>query len=364
MNTPEPNRRSTAWTWRHAIQDSELEPTTKLVLYNLSMHMNERGESCFPSIKEQMRGTGLSNRAVCMHLEKAESAGFIEKQLHGYGGQNWARQEYKAKFPDTTEKAVNDVHHDTAAEEAVNVVREKPGKAVNVVPKAVNVGHTNSPVTPHPERTPQFGTAEAAPSLSLSHPAVRSSEEDPERVAVSLVEVKNEANGKNGSGVLFAFEPEVIARLPDDQECLPCGGKKRGGKKKGKGKYRIYEEYVWSAEWKRLAFEVLWKEGILWAKKDKLGCAEWWDTVITTPDQAARIADAARVQSKLIQDIAAACGHVEVAPLIWLKEGRYDMPIEDLQRQLRNARGRGVVPNAREQSRDAAADYLKQRDGF
>lgn len=89
----------TVWSWRHAIQKSPLSSTTKLVLLNLSIHMNDLGEGCYPSTATQAADTGLSERSVCTHLDVAENAGFIRRKAHGYGGQKWARNEYFATWP-------------------------------------------------------------------------------------------------------------------------------------------------------------------------------------------------------------------------------------------------------------------------
>lgn len=91
------------WSWRSAIQKSDLQSTTKLVLFNLSVHMSDAGESCFPSTKLQAKSTGLSERSVCTHLDLAEEAGFIETTKHGFGDKKWARNEYKAIYPEGTE---------------------------------------------------------------------------------------------------------------------------------------------------------------------------------------------------------------------------------------------------------------------
>ena len=98
------------WSWRQAIQKSELPSTTKLVLLNLSIYMNEVGEGCYPTTATQAKDTGLSERSVCTHLDNAEKAGFLLKSLHGYGGQKWSRNEYFATYPKGTEldaKALN-----------------------------------------------------------------------------------------------------------------------------------------------------------------------------------------------------------------------------------------------------------------
>lgn len=115
------------YTWRHAVVRSNLSATTKLVLHTLGCHMNDVGESCFPSIELLCKESSLSKRAVISHLDIAEKAGFLQKAKHGFGGQRWARNEYKATFPveenqlnsvdnsdvsvDNEKKVVHQMHH-------------------------------------------------------------------------------------------------------------------------------------------------------------------------------------------------------------------------------------------------------------
>ncbi len=87
------------WSWRDAVRKSQLEPLTKLVLFNLSFHMTEAGEKCFPSVSLQAKYTGLSERSVYNHLSAAEAAGFITKSKRGFSGKQWAQNEYTATFP-------------------------------------------------------------------------------------------------------------------------------------------------------------------------------------------------------------------------------------------------------------------------
>lgn len=88
------------WSWRQVvIQGAGLSSTTRHVLLTLSCYMNDLGEGCFPSIDTLSANTGLSCRAVIGALNMAELAGFIVKEKHGYAGQRWARNEYRASFP-------------------------------------------------------------------------------------------------------------------------------------------------------------------------------------------------------------------------------------------------------------------------
>lgn len=70
---------SPLFTWRSAIAESALPPTSKLVAFALSLHMNERGESCFPSQPTLARETSLSERAVREHLLSLNQQGWIAR---------------------------------------------------------------------------------------------------------------------------------------------------------------------------------------------------------------------------------------------------------------------------------------------
>lgn len=85
------------WSWRQAIQQSRLGSTTKLVLLNLSIYMNDLGEGCFPSVRRQVADTGLSERAVYAALALAEKAGFLRRSKLRRNGVE--QNEYVACYP-------------------------------------------------------------------------------------------------------------------------------------------------------------------------------------------------------------------------------------------------------------------------
>lgn len=132
------------FTWREAILQSDLPATTKHVLLTLACHMNDAGESCYPSIERLCNETSLSNRAVITHLQNAKELGWITVEKHGFAGQRWAAHEYFPAWPhhlrdiaDSLAKAVNVVHNQK--KKVMKEVHNVNEKAVNVVPKAVNV---------------------------------------------------------------------------------------------------------------------------------------------------------------------------------------------------------------------------------
>jgi hypothetical protein len=126
-----------AWTWRHAILEAELPATTKHVLLTISCFMNDVGEGCYRTTKELAQFTGLSERAVCTHIENAVKLGWLKKSQHGFRGQKWKRHEYAPLWPKGAEPS------SAASKEALNVVQEgtEPNdkKALNQVQRDKNI---------------------------------------------------------------------------------------------------------------------------------------------------------------------------------------------------------------------------------
>lgn len=91
--------------WRDVVASAAGPPsTTRLVLLTLSLHMNKGGGDAFPSTRLLAERTGLSERAVCTHLEHAEAGGWIVRERVG-SGQAWKRMTYRPLIP----KALNEV---------------------------------------------------------------------------------------------------------------------------------------------------------------------------------------------------------------------------------------------------------------
>lgn len=106
------------WDWRtHILKDGPDNSVYKHVLLTLSCYMNSAGGSCFPAISTLVDDTSLSKPTVVKYLGKAREDGWIQVSKHGFGGQKWARNEYKADLP----KAVKEV----------NSPKEKVVKEVN-----------------------------------------------------------------------------------------------------------------------------------------------------------------------------------------------------------------------------------------
>lgn len=140
------------FTWRGAVLKSSLPSSARLVLHTLGCHMNDAGESCFPSIETLCSETGLSKPTVISSLKASEQAGFIEVSKHGYAGQKWARNQYKATFPElknSDEKtpeiiAENETKNTDKAVKPFNRLKDEGGKAI--LPKAVKPFNSNYPI--------------------------------------------------------------------------------------------------------------------------------------------------------------------------------------------------------------------------
>lgn len=118
---------STAWTWRHAIIKSDLPATTRHVLLTVSMHMNELGEGCYPTIEMLVKETGLSKRSVLTHLQAGIDAGWLVRLELGLRGRKWRRCEYRSRWPDRGEAIVDDDPDDQPiGEEAKRADRDAP----------------------------------------------------------------------------------------------------------------------------------------------------------------------------------------------------------------------------------------------
>lgn len=145
-----------AWTWRHAITQSSLAPTTRLVLLTISCFMNDTGDGCYPTTKQLAGATGLSERAVCEHISKATDAGWLTVSVHGFKGQKWKNHQYQAAWPEDEGTDPDDRKVLTEGQHiGTDAGSVAPEKALTLVPKgtdpddrkALTEGQSTSPVT-------------------------------------------------------------------------------------------------------------------------------------------------------------------------------------------------------------------------
>lgn len=87
--------------WRKALLegDHDLDKITRLVLLALQHWMDDEGK-CFPTVATITKATGLSRPSVTEHLNRAEAAGWIERDRgRAVGGQRWRLTHYRARIP-------------------------------------------------------------------------------------------------------------------------------------------------------------------------------------------------------------------------------------------------------------------------
>lgn len=100
--------------WRRLIasKNGPPSPTTRHLLLTASLHMDEKGESCFPSTRTIAEETGLSERSVICHLAMAVATQWLVKEIRGLSGQCWRRHEYKARIPLKLLKQFQQLQHE------------------------------------------------------------------------------------------------------------------------------------------------------------------------------------------------------------------------------------------------------------
>lgn len=97
------------FTWRSAICDSGLSPTSRHVALALSLYMSERGDSAHPGATRLAHDTGLSERRVREHLgELVEGGWLVLVEAGGLRGCRRRANSYEVHIPDAPSPVTND----------------------------------------------------------------------------------------------------------------------------------------------------------------------------------------------------------------------------------------------------------------
>jgi hypothetical protein len=83
--------------WRSMLRRSGLPPLTKLVCLNLSLYMEHR--SCWPSLRQQARDTGLNSGSLARQLRIARAEGYLTWATGAGARRTGAITGYNATFP-------------------------------------------------------------------------------------------------------------------------------------------------------------------------------------------------------------------------------------------------------------------------
>ena len=126
---------SPLFSWRGAIMsgDSELTPSQRLVAMALSLHMSDKGSSCFPSTRLLCEHTGLSKPAVIKARHALVDKGWLIMKVGGGRQSNV----YTAVVP----PGVNEVYLSNHETVQMDYPRGKPGLPESVI-ESVRVERT------------------------------------------------------------------------------------------------------------------------------------------------------------------------------------------------------------------------------
>lgn len=93
---------SPLFSWRGAIasKDSGLTPTVRHVALNLSLHMSERGDSCFPAVGTMVEETGLADSTVRASLRTLCDEGWLVKEERFRADGSRSSNTYTATVPE------------------------------------------------------------------------------------------------------------------------------------------------------------------------------------------------------------------------------------------------------------------------
>lgn len=121
-------RNLTRYVWERAVISKHGGPsssTTRHVLLTLATHV-DRELVAFPSIETLTGESGLSDRAVRMHLALAERGGWIQRSARREGGKAWANYVYRLTLPQVAAASSAGAIHEGAAADAAASSPEGP----------------------------------------------------------------------------------------------------------------------------------------------------------------------------------------------------------------------------------------------
>jgi len=95
------------YNWRMvALKYGNLPPNANFILLYLSTYMNQRGDSCYPSVITIAGETGLTKPTVIKYLNVLREKGWIISKSIGKG-HGWSHNQYYPMLPDNAVKEIN-----------------------------------------------------------------------------------------------------------------------------------------------------------------------------------------------------------------------------------------------------------------
>lgn len=143
------------FTWRSAVCESDLSPTTRHIAITLSLYMNERGGSAHPGATLLAHDTGLNVSTIREHLALLASKGWLVLvERGGLKGEKRVANEYEARVP----LAMADPSEETTRQSETPDPSSSAGEPLGL---ADPISSGNSP-----ENSPSGGTGASAPSTN------------------------------------------------------------------------------------------------------------------------------------------------------------------------------------------------------
>ena len=96
---PKKKQKPPLYRWLDAVVESDLESSTRFVLWVISRHMDKNGDDCYPSQERLARETGMARRSVWTHIQKAVAKGWLKVSERGLKGQAWKTHQYEMHYP-------------------------------------------------------------------------------------------------------------------------------------------------------------------------------------------------------------------------------------------------------------------------
>lgn len=129
-----------------AVRQISMPPTTKLVAITLATYADYETGECYPSIQTLMDDTGLSNRAVGLHIKHIENLGILVVDRS-----NGRRSYYRFDVEGLTKAVTHGHSSDNESSDSDNNTSDSDDsepvtltqQPVTLVQKAVTQGHTN-----------------------------------------------------------------------------------------------------------------------------------------------------------------------------------------------------------------------------
>lgn len=150
------------YLWLEAIVTSGLPSTRRHVALTLSIHMDQHGRSCYPSLRTIAAETGLGPTAVKDSLNELDRAGYLIR--HRGGGEGHPTH-YEAAFPEETGRHTTSLSDETgrsAATPGVETGRETGRLTTPDRPPGGPEGSMNRDNSARTRERPTNGTRERA----------------------------------------------------------------------------------------------------------------------------------------------------------------------------------------------------------